>query len=153
MIAARIAYDILERESPETLRIAEDILRNYQNSYTQSEEGEHPFVESVTFADAMKYKGWYFQSKWHYDGRPVFADGTDESDYRLRDFPLNITAVLPDLYSWLKGDKNVSDTKTFQKIMSKVDTIEEGKSVALRLLIHLIEDVHQPCHSVARYSP
>ena len=36
--------------------------------------------------------------------------------------------------------------------MSHVNSEAEGKSLALRLLIHYIGDIHQPLHSSDRYS-
>jgi hypothetical protein len=36
--------------------------------------------------------------------------------------------------------------------MKRVDNEEAGKSLALRLLIHYYGDIHQPLHSVGRYS-
>ena len=83
MIIARIAYDILEKESPDALRIAEEILSLYSDDVTREEEGLHPFVECVTYADMIKYRGGSWQKGWHYDNLPFFSNGTDASDYDL----------------------------------------------------------------------
>lgn len=153
MIIARIAYDILEKESPGALRIAEEILSLYTDDIIKEDEGEYPFVECVAYADIIKYRGGAWQKGWHYDNLPFFSNGTDASDYDLVTLKQNITNVMPALYQWLKGDANVSDSKPFQTIMSRVDAPGEGLSIALRLLMHYVGDIHQPFHSTTRYSP
>ena len=57
MTIARIAYDILEKDSPDALRIAEAYLGLYSDNITRDGERDHPFVECVTYADMIKYRG------------------------------------------------------------------------------------------------
>ena len=61
--------------------------------------------------------------------------------------------AIPVLYDWLSG-KNISDTPMYESIMKRMPdhNVTQGKSLALRLLIHYIGDVHQPLHNVQRYT-
>jgi hypothetical protein len=58
---------------------------------------------------------------------------------------------MPDIYDWLSG-KDVSQTATYKTIMKYAKSEDEGKSLALRLIIHYMGDIHQPLHSSNRYS-
>ena len=40
----------------------------------------------------------------------------------------------------------------YENVRAKVLTNEEGRSVALRLLLHFYGDIHQPLHCLSRYS-
>ncbi len=62
-IVARIAQDILERESPETLKKCEKLLQYYKdfNPTFMKAEGDHIFVEAAQFADMIKYNGGMYQ--------------------------------------------------------------------------------------------
>ena len=59
--------------------------------------------------------------------------------------------ALPAIFDWLTG-KDASSTIAYQTIMKHVGSEIEGKSLALRLLIHYMGDVHQPLHCSDRYS-
>lgn len=65
--------------------------------------------------------------------------------------PKNITVVLPQLYSWLKDD-GAKDSLAVQTVLKHTKGDEEGKSLALRELIHLVGDLHQPLHTSDRYT-
>jgi hypothetical protein len=79
----------------------------------------------------------------------------DEGD-NIEDFPeyggfnsQNITQVMTDLVNWLKGTSGFSSSQTYKTITSHY-TAAEGKSIALRLLIHFMGDIHQPLHCLNR---
>lgn len=61
--------------------------------------------------------------------------------------------AIPVLYSWLSG-QNISATPMYESIMKRQEDGDEikGKSLALRLLIHYMGDVHQPLHDVEWYT-
>jgi len=59
--------------------------------------------------------------------------------------------AMPSILTWLEG-KDASSTIAYQTIMKHVGSEEEGKSLALRLLIHYYGDIHQPLHNVDRYT-
>lgn len=58
---------------------------------------------------------------------------------------------MPSIYTWLTGG-DASETVAYQTVMKHVNSTDEGKSLALRLLIHYYGDVHQPLHSSDRYT-
>ncbi len=56
-IVARMAYDILQKEAPNALKKAEDVLAVMANETITDSERDYPFVEAAPFADMVKYKG------------------------------------------------------------------------------------------------
>eukprot|EP00350_Pseudokeronopsis_sp_OXSARD2_P002639 CAMPEP_0170540724 /NCGR_PEP_ID=MMETSP0211-20121228/672_1 /TAXON_ID=311385 /ORGANISM="Pseudokeronopsis sp., Strain OXSARD2" /LENGTH=245 /DNA_ID=CAMNT_0010843235 /DNA_START=251 /DNA_END=988 /DNA_ORIENTATION=+ len=98
----------------------------------------------------MKYKGWGWQSNWHYDDIPYYDEGGAPEDYP--DFvydDLNITVRLQHLVDWLSNADGYKETDSYKVITGHYNE-EESRSIALRLLIHLYGDIHQPCHSESR---
>lgn len=63
----------------------------------------------------------------------------------------NIVTVMPALLTWLQGG-DASKTDAYQTVMKHVGSEDEGRSLALRLLIHYYGDIHQPLHNVGRYT-
>ena len=61
---------------------------------------------------------------------------------------------MPVLLEWISSpDLNfTTDSFAFEEIMDHVLNEEEGRSIALRLLLHYYGDVHQPLHSASRYT-
>lgn len=65
-------------------------------------------------------------------------------DYR------NISLALPSIYQWLfEGQRdpanysvNLTDSYIYKTITSKVKSDIEGRSVAIRLLLHYVADIH-----------
>ena len=57
VIVSRIAYDILEKDSPRVLKQANDILKAMAGDSQTQNEGDHIFVESSVYADFIKYRG------------------------------------------------------------------------------------------------
>lgn len=55
------------------------------------------------------------------------------------------------IYKWLSGE-DATDTIAYQTVMKHVKNEDEGKSLALRLLIHYYGDIHQPLHCSNRYT-
>ena len=116
------------------------------------EEKNHIFVESSLFADKIKWqKGFSFGNKWHYINTPYMPKG-QEPRYKIKSRPMNITKVTTDLIDWLRKTPKYQNSKTYQTIMKKFRKVEEGESFALRMLIHLVGDLHQPCHAFTLFS-
>ena len=70
--------------------------------------------------------------------------------------PETINLAIPTLIQWVSG-KDVSDTTIYKKVMQSAAhsppvSEERGRSLALRLLIHYVGDIHQPLHNSARYT-
>lgn len=69
----------------------------------------------------------------------------------------NISLALPTLASWLAGnDFTGSNNKDLNSMLDSIrkrsDSDNEAKSMALRLLIHFMGDVHQPLHDANLFS-
>lgn len=62
LLVARVAYDVLEENSPETLEKVENLLSilTKTNSTWTKDEDKHHFVECATFADDIKGLGGRF---------------------------------------------------------------------------------------------
>ena len=58
---------------------------------------------------------------------------------------------MADLMTWLEGG-DATKTNAYQTVMKHVGSEDEGRSLALRLLIHYYGDIHQPLHNVERYT-
>jgi len=151
LLIARMAYDILEKEDPSILKKSEDLLRVYSDSLTEMHEDKYPFVECVTLPDDNKRRGGGWQSAWHFDDMPFVGDDSDPDDFDFAYTEKNITVVMPQIFKWLKGE-SAADTLAYETVMKHVDTEEEGKSLALRLIIHYMGDIHQPLHCSDRYT-
>ena len=59
LLVARVAYDILQKDAPEIIANVDEVLAFLEKSDPSwtVKEGDHPFVECVTFADDIKNKG------------------------------------------------------------------------------------------------
>ena len=103
----------------------------------------YPFVECTTLADDMKYSGWSWQSNWHYVDTPFLDEGDKASDFP--DYggytTQNITLVMSDLVDWLKGSAGYQNSVTYATITKHYNEAD-SKSIALRLLIHFMGDIH-----------
>lgn len=154
LIAARIAYDILESEDPAALQGANDmlaILKADGDILALDHENNYPFVECAPFADTIKGQGYSFQSDWHFVNTPYLDEGGSISDY---DFPTqpyeNVTNVIKDIDAWMLGKSGYNQSETYKNIMKYFDNEDDAQSFSLRLLIHYIGDSHQPCHSITK---
>ena len=109
LLVARIAQDILEKESPATLDQVLSILaplKTQDPGYTKW-ENLHPFVECATMADGIKSMGGSYQSTWHYVDTPY----VDTPGKTIDDYPNFVpdvydnTMALNGLIAWLKHDE------------------------------------------------
>ena len=60
------------------------------NSTLTIGEADHPFVESATFADDIKYHGGAWQSDFHFVDNPFIGEG-QASDYTFTAAAHNLT--------------------------------------------------------------
>jgi hypothetical protein len=82
LLTARVAFDLLEKESPSALKAAEDVLSLYKKN---TNEGQHAFVECSTYADDVKGKGGSYQAGWHFVDKPYLDEpGTKLSDFDFK---------------------------------------------------------------------
>jgi len=56
---------------------------------------------------------------------------------------------MSDLTNWLKGSGDYKNSYAYQTITKHYNEAD-GKSIALRLLIHFMGDIHQPLHCLTR---
>eukprot|EP01016_Furgasonia_blochmanni_P030962 TRINITY_DN3207_c0_g1_i2.p1 TRINITY_DN3207_c0_g1~~TRINITY_DN3207_c0_g1_i2.p1 ORF type:complete len:393 (+),score=76.04 TRINITY_DN3207_c0_g1_i2:61-1179(+) len=137
MLIAQIAEIFLRHESPQTIAIMDSILESTNKNNLDS---SNDFVTAANWLDNVKGFGLAMFDEMHYINHPI----TDGLDYLQVD--------LPSEYNVLEG---INHALTFLKthISSKKylsSSFEAG--MMLRMLIHLVGDLHQPLHNVARYS-
>lgn len=152
LMIGRVAHDILMKQDPSVVTKVESLLSKFSDTETQLHEKDHSFVECVTWADDIKYRGGGWQSAWHFDDTPFIGDKSKASDLDIKYSDKNITTMMPVLYHWLKGDKDIKDTIAYTTISKYGKTENEKKSIALRLLMHYYGDIHQPLHCSDRYT-
>lgn len=80
LLVARVAQELLDQETVDKVEDILSVLKKSDPSWTHL-EGDHPFVECVTFADDIKYKGGSYQSGWHFIDTPFLDEGGDVSDF------------------------------------------------------------------------
>ena len=114
-------------------------------------ERDHRFTECATFADDIKTTWGAWQTPWHYMDQPYL----DEPGTTIEDFPefvipdVDVIHAMTDLTAFLKRETDSSSSKYINQIAQYFPAIEDQRSVALRLVIHYIGDIHQPLHGVA----
>ena len=116
-----------------------------------------------------------FQFNWHTVRNPLFDAGKGLKDYpEFRLVKDNVEKAIPDLVHWLEQTsskydndddddgpdddlllkqkvKFYKDSFVYKDVMKFAGNNEEvARSVALRLLIHYIGDIHQPLHAITK---
>ena len=150
LLTARIAYDILQKENPSVLAKAEALLDKFSDYSTQKHEDKYKFVECVTWPDDIKRIGGGWQSNWHFDDQPIIESGS-AAEVAPKYDTHNISLAMPEIFKYLKG-MDVSGSFPIETIKNHTKSEDEAQSVALRLIIHYMGDVHQPLHCSDRYS-
>jgi hypothetical protein len=120
LLVSRVAYEILQKQSPQTITQVESILsvlKTEDPDWTKL-EGKHPMVECVTFADDIKFKGGSYQSGWHFIDTPFLDQGGDISDYNFTLEVHNITEALSGLKSWFNKEDGYKNTEAYTQIMT-----------------------------------
>ena len=118
-------------------------------------EDQHPFIESATFADDIKYHGGMWQQAYHFKDIPWYETG-EASDYPDPTTPRNLTVGLTNIVAWLSGKQGdkYKDSYIYDYIQNRLYPGDEAdaKSYALRLLIHYYGDIVQPFHVEDRFN-
>jgi len=137
MIVAQIAWRHLTNDaSNDVLDSIESSLKAFQTYSVESST----FVTSAVWMDDIKKKGISQFSSWHFINLPYCVDNT------------NFCAITS-VESVLKTEDNVgwAIKEALNTIKSKTaGGFERG--FALKNLIHLVGDAHQPLHVLERYS-
>ena len=153
LLVARIARNELETSAPEQLAKVEAILSTYEkyDSEITKDEGKHAFVECATFADDFKYHGGFYQKEWHFIDQPYMDEGGKITDYNFTADTHPITEAINGLVSWTVDLEHPQDSYIKTTVEGATKGPEENAvSVAVRLLIHYVGDIHQPLHATSR---
>lgn len=128
MLTAQIAYDQLK---PAVKAKADQLVAWLDN--TEPNPACRPFVPTAVWMDATKARGLTAFNEWHYinipynpEGLPFAADAKET----------NIVERIQSMAATLKSPQSSDFEKAF----------------ALRVLLHLLGDVHQPFHAVGELS-
>ena len=154
LLVAGIAERLLVDNAPASLAAANSMLGalTAENSALTWKEDLHAFVECATFVNDVTGQGW--QDQYHTINLPFYDEGT-ASDYSWSlDNRTNIDG-LEQLLGWLSGKQGTAyqDGFIYRQIMNKFrDDEPVAKSFALRMLIHIVGDIHQPFNCIDRYT-
>ena len=113
-------------------------------------------VECAPWADSGQIKK--VTGDWHFVNEPVIASESDRSladEFLKQPQDMNITRVLPELFEIVAGSEKQNKAREVLMDGSKVDLSapffsndeKQVRSAALRLIIHLVGDIHQPLHT------
>lgn len=145
LMTARVAYDrLIATDNEEVIELVEeqlDVLRSFVHM-----EQNHPFVECATFADFIKNSGFNDLSTWHYVDTPFFDEGYTTE---VHDDPSNVVWAIDQMHKQI-----VDPVGTIYGPVNPTLPVDLsfGRSFNMRLLIHYFGDIHQPLHSVSRYT-
>lgn len=123
-VVAQIAYDNL---SPQAKAMCSKYLRSRARTNPKSS-----FVNASIWMDQIRFREVYWYDVMHYIDIPFSIDGTS----------------LPAIES----TNAVWAIKQAMSVFASKKTTASEKQLALRMLIHIIGDLHQPLHAVTRVS-
>ena len=100
----------------------------------------------ATYPDDIKYIGWQMFNGWHYVTEPfvppeIKSKLKDIKNSELKPSDENIVWAINQMKKTLRNEN-----------LSQVDDYLP-KAFALMMLIHLVGDIHQPLHAIARIDP
>lgn len=108
-------------------RIAEKHLSPEAKAGVESILGKESLVDVSVWADFIKSDpNWKHANPWHYIN---FPDGSDYASSKKNP----------------EGDAYVK-TKEFIEVLRDGDATREEKAIALKFIVHLVGDLHQPLH-------
>lgn len=119
----QIAYDNMSQQAKEVFSKYNKLLETFYVPQT--------LVFSADWMDRLRYKNELWMNKIHYINLPFSVDGTPLPS---TDRPNAVTAILD-----------------AQKVI-KSGSREFDKGFAVRILIHVAGDIHQPLHAATRFS-
>lgn len=123
-VIAQIAYDQL---TPRTLRILNQYNRAVNQVYPS-----HGLIDAAVWLDAIRHQNINTYAAMHYINMPFTEDGSP----------------LP----------TISTVNAITAIEQSIKTLQEPhhsmyqKGIALRILLHVVGDIHQPLHATSRVS-
>jgi hypothetical protein len=123
-VVAQIAYDNLSAS-------AKIMCNKYLPTRFHRSENER-FVASATWMDQLRGKDIFWYDAMHYIDIPFSSDGSSLP-------PIESTNAV-----WAINKAMI--------VLSSKKTNASDKKLALRMLIHIVGDIHQPLHAVTRVS-
>src|SRR5262249_51473955 len=142
MLSGAIAYQILQRESPQTTSVVRAILeknpwyeaqwRGQMEKLPETDRDEYLFMLAARWADDIRiHDRAESHPVWHYINWP-FNPETD---------PASVVAAPP-------LAENILTALAENQRLAKSGSDPVRRAVALTWLFHLVGDVHQPLHTV-----
>lgn len=128
MITAQVAYDNLK---PEIRAKADKLIAHLNN--TEPDSARHHFVPVSVWMDETKARGLNAFNEWHYINLPYNPEGLPKVEDAKE---TSIVSVMDTMALTLKDPRSSDFEKAF----------------ALRILLHLFGDIHQPYHAVGKHS-
>lgn len=128
MVTAQVAYQEL---TPAVRQEADRLMRYLDNS--EPDPARRHFVPASVWMDDVKARGFRGFDTWHYANIPFNPEGL-----------LQVPDVPPENIIWA-----IEHTS---KTLNNPKASDFEKALALRLLIHLVGDIHQPFHAIGRMS-
>ncbi len=122
-LIAQIAYDNL---TPQAKRLSSTSFAVPNASL------EYYFVINATWLDAIRHKNIHQFDKWHYIDIPFSKDKS------------TLPPVEPKNALWA--------IKQAQRVLSQNSSPQKSKSFFLKVLIHVVGDIHQPLHTATKIS-
>lgn len=122
---AQIAYDNL---TPQAKRQVDSL------TFPEGEKfrGNSRFIYISTWADRIRFQGDHRFDKWHYISLPI---SVQHAPTKQLDHKNAVYAI-----------------EQAEKVLSNKYAANKKKLLYLKLLVHCVGDVHQPLHSVSRYT-
>lgn len=119
LLTARIAYDILLKESPVTIVDVKHILDILEVDFPTwtDKEGNYSFVECATFADDIKTTIGSFQQSWHFVNIPYLDEGGKLSDYNFTVPAMNSTDAITAIVDWIKKTPGYDQSLYYQQMV------------------------------------
>ncbi|CAK64822.1 unnamed protein product (macronuclear) [Paramecium tetraurelia] len=130
MMTAQIAKNYLKDNRPDTLAWADSLVQDL-NSLTDGKS--NTFAEAAVWMDDIKETGTSFMNDWHYTDRPINPDGLL---IKIEDQNRNINSI----YAINQAVSVLTNSKTARNRHTVF------KAQMLRVLLHVIGDLHQPLH-------
>ena len=126
MVTAQIAY---QRLTPETRQEVDRLIATLADFEPKSDS----VVTASLWMDEVRGLGWKAMDRWHYMNLPYNADGL---------------ANLPPAHP----DNAVEAVRQSVRTLQDPASPDLAKAIMLRVLLHVVGDLHQPLHAASRHT-
>jgi hypothetical protein len=107
--------------------VAEELLTPLAKHNVESLLGDETLADAATYMDTHRdemRERWPESAKWHYDNREVCGDTLNCRD----------------------GNCATQQIEHFLRVLADKNSPRQQRALALRLIVHMIGDIHQPLH-------